>query len=325
MDFLKGVSQNWTASVTFRQLLANFSNTDRVEFVQFMEDIFFEELVWEQHCFEEIVQHAVMRDVLLWLLAGGQPSGETQGMLLADGVDRTGQKLQRLAIRLFATMFVPHRAFLERPASTHTHGETAMEQCLWDSGALKLDLLRHVPCTEDALQLARRVLLRHFERVELSTLEVAQLWPLGKWHLCRDAGLIGEGFKLLCGRWKALRVQPGLGGSVTSASHTWERREGEEALFTMFTDLEVWRLPPKDLLTPWVPGQILVSHVSAQCASMDETRRTLVEETRENLDEISHLNSTIKELTRRLEAVDSKSQAIMQQQADINDAVRQLR
>merc|ERR1711957_80206 len=85
------------------------------------------------------------------------------------------------------------------------------------------------------------------------------------------------------------------------------RRQTEETLFSMLSDLEVWRLPPSELMTPWVPGQILVSHVAAHCRSLQDRQQNLVIETRDNLDEIARLNSTIKDVTARLETVDIRS------------------
>jgi len=93
----------------------------------------------------------------------------------------------------------------------------------------------------------------------------------------------------------------------------------------MFTDLEVWRLPHRELLKPWVPGQVVACHVAAQCNELEDRQLTLVEETRENLEEIARLHAIIANLTSRLEATDARSQQCMQKQADLNDTLRHLR
>merc|ERR1712100_303529 len=105
---------------------------------------------------------------------------------------------------------------------------------------------------------------------------------------------------------EAIAVPAAKPGTVSGAAlkGSSSRRLAEELLFKMFTDLEVWRLPSKDLLTPWVPGQVLACHMAAQCRQLEESQATLVEETRENLEEISRLHTTISQLTARLEATD---------------------
>ncbi|CAE8618889.1 unnamed protein product [Polarella glacialis] len=86
-----------------------------------------------------------------------------------------------------------------------------------------------------------------------------------------------------------------------------------------------WRLPQTQLLTPWVPGQVLVAHVSAQYKELEERQLGLVDETRENLEEIARLNMVVAQLTSKLEATDIRSNQCMQKQADLNNTIRQLR
>jgi len=172
---------------------------------------------------------------------------------------------------------------------------------------------------------------------------LARDWPFGRWTLCRDPGLIGEAFALLSGCWRAVAGLPGLGDLagpppelvLTAAQAAGpdgallvgmgSRRAAQELLFKMFADLEVWRLPHRDLLTPWVPGQVLACHVAAQCSRLEDRQLTLVEETRENLEEIARLHAVIAQLSSRLEATDTRSQQCMQKQADLNDTLRHLR
>lgn len=192
---------------------------------------------------------------------------------------------------------------------------------------------------------------------------LAQLWPLGRWSFCHDPVLIGEALRFLSACWRALAELPGLGdlageppcdvaaaeadqadararvresrqtprhsgaGSLLGADLLGRhgRREAEELLFKMFTDLEIWRLPPRDLLTPWVPGQVLACHVAAQCRALEDRQITLVEETRENLEEITRLHAIIAQLTSRLEATDTRSSQCMTKQADLDEALRRMR
>jgi len=232
-------------------------------------------------------------------------------------------------------------------------------ECGWDTGALDPALLAHTPAAEDALQLVRYVLLhclrRRYRHADAQS--IARLWPLGRWTLCRDPLLIGEAFRFLVGCWRALAALPGLGDiagtlppSVAGGTNSdgdegrpvaagdgaivadgamlvgsGSRRVAEDLVFQMFSDLELWRLPNKDLLTPWVPGQVVACHVAAQCKQLEDRQKCLVEETRENLEEIARLHVTIAQLTARLEATDARSQQCMQKQSDLNDTLRQLR
>eukprot|EP00439_Symbiodinium_sp_Y106_P052708 s1640_g7.t1 len=77
-------------------------------------------------------------------------------------------------------------------------------------GDLDLPLLQHVPQTEDALQLSRRVLLRGLFRRQHAGVEndiptIVRLWALGRWPSCRDAALIGEAFSFACSCRRNLR------------------------------------------------------------------------------------------------------------------------
>ncbi|CAE8715655.1 unnamed protein product [Polarella glacialis] len=164
--------------------------------------------------------------------------------------------------------------------------------------------------------------------------------------------MIQEAFEWLCSCWRAVMTLPGradlaldqaqeshadaaipqgLPGSVLRAAlaslseEAGGRRDLEEMLFKMFTDLEIWRLPQTQLLTPWVPGQVLVAHVSAQYKELEERQLGLVDETRENLEEIARLNMVVAQLTSKLEATDIRSNQCMQKQADLKNTIRQLR
>lgn len=353
VSFLRGVRRQRLASITLRKILATYESMDRDDLCALIEDLLFDELLDEEHCHKAIVQHVLMRNLILWMRSGGVAGGARRGNLLFDPQASRAERLRQVGERLFAVAFVAQHGFLPSPF---------IEQCPWDSGALDLQILTHASATEDALQLARRVLLRCLQRdtakgkggdpedssgtkpIIKDAGTIAGLWPLGRWSLCRDVGLISEAFYFLSACWRAVVGLPGLGDISDSLSEeiiaggyrfgdidgaalvgAGSRRLAEELLFKMFTDLEIWRLPHKDLLIPWLPGQILSCHIAAQCQQLEERQVSLVEETLENLEEIARLNMTISQLNQRLEATDARSQQCMQKQADLNDHLRQLR
>jgi hypothetical protein len=366
ISFLRSVSKHRAASVTLRQMLAMYMSTDPEEVCDLVEHVFFAELMEEKHSSKVILKHAFIRDLVLWMRSGGNPDGARMGAgaLLPSSAEASALRLREVGVKLFAATFILHDGYLGDGSS----------ECPWDDGSLDLPLLEHVPQIEDALQLARRVLLHCLwrgaaeggDKYDVST--ITRLWRLGRWSYCQDVVLIGKALAFLSACWRALAGLPGLGdlagftvgddcrrcgtelrgarkcpkcdqprdvpgmptvvpnslsGATLMGSGT--RQNAEELLFKMFTDLEVWRLPSKDLLTPWVPGQVLTCHVVSQCRQLEERQTTLVQETKENLQEISRLQTTIAQLTARLEATDARSQQCMQRQADLNDTLRGLR
>ncbi|CAK8985217.1 unnamed protein product [Durusdinium trenchii] len=291
------------------------------------EDLLFDHLLDEAHSYQLILKHPLTEKLILWLYNGGGSSAVSS---------------QQVAEELFQVSFIPQGGFLcQDEASTSP----------WDGG-LDPKLLGKVPRTEDSLFLARKVLLRHFlppSRLKGTTPEdypgfvheMARLWPLGSWKQCRDQEMIREAFKFLARCWKALASLPGLGdlqgcSCIQRTEHegvllvgAGSRRRAEELLLQMFSDLEVWRLPPADLLTPWVPGQVLAAHVTAQCKELEDRLVSLVDETRENLEELSRLTSVMSggqptSMWQRLEATDQRSTQFMQKQAELNNTLRQL-
>jgi len=358
--FLRGVQRHYAASVTLRRMLARYASTDPSELCDLIEDFLFEELMAEEHAHQAILKHELTRHLILWMRSGGAPDGARDGALgfVPPGPDvpKEVKRLRAVGERLFAVAFTVHDAFLPRDDDGGARGlpkEAAglaaaapvTCTCPWDTGALDLPLVARTPPTEDALQLARRVLLRCVHRrhgggrPDIPAL--ARDWHLGKWSLCRDPALISEAFALLSRCWRATAGLPGLGdlagpppaasagalGNAATVPLVGEggRRIAEEMLFKMFTDLEVWRLPHTELLTPWVPGQVLAGHIMAQCNALEDRQLTLVEETRENLEEIARLHAVIAQLSGRLEATDARSQQCMQKQSDLNDTLRHLR
>ncbi|CAK9117039.1 unnamed protein product [Durusdinium trenchii] len=292
-----------------------------------IQDLLFDHLLDEAHSYQLILKHPLTEKLILWLYNGGGSSAVSS---------------QQVAEELFQVSFIPQGGFLcQDEASTSP----------WDGG-LDPKLLGKVPRTEDSLFLARKVLLRHFlppSRLKGTTPEdypgfvheMARLWPLGSWKQCRDQEMIREAFKFLARCWKALASLPGLGdlqgcSCIQRTEHegvllvgAGSRRRAEELLLQMFSDLEVWRLPPADLLTPWVPGQVLAAHVTAQCKELEDRLVSLVDETRENLEELSRLTSVMSggqptSMWQRLEATDQRSTQFMQKQAELNNTLRQL-
>eukprot|EP00747_Dinoflagellata_sp_TGD_P098896 gnl/TRDRNA2_/TRDRNA2_167586_c0_seq1.p1 gnl/TRDRNA2_/TRDRNA2_167586_c0~~gnl/TRDRNA2_/TRDRNA2_167586_c0_seq1.p1 ORF type:complete len:775 (+),score=146.66 gnl/TRDRNA2_/TRDRNA2_167586_c0_seq1:102-2426(+) len=280
----------------------------------------------------------------------------------AADADETIQRVRQVGSQLFAIAFVPHGGFLPvgltstsdtgAPHAADVTDSSKASECPWDTGALDLPLLAEVPYTEDAVQLSRRVILRSMhQRSRLEDVHAAtRHWPLGRWQQCRDPTLIGEAFLFLSSCWRALTSLPGLAeaadnpadglnGYARPNGSSYEvgdpdgtvlvgeggRLAAEERIFKMFSDIEIWRLPQEQLLTPWVPAQVLACHVSAQCKRLEDRQCSLVGEARENLDEIGRLQSVVNQLSAKLEATDHRSQQCMQKQADINDYIRQLR
>mmetsp|Transcript_105694 Transcript_105694/g.340730 ORF Transcript_105694/g.340730 Transcript_105694/m.340730 type:complete len:393 (+) Transcript_105694:182-1360(+) len=372
--FLRGVVRHRCASVVLRRMLAEYEAAPLEDVCELLEHFLLAEFAEEEHSHAVIVQHALMRDLVLWARSGGARGGARTGARAlggrskgdaadvegacagasraADGgssCSRSPRDVQRLrragalkhhdmtcrGERLFEMAFVPHDGLLPRPsdnASAADSGFVSDPSCPWDSGALDLLLLRRAPASEDSLQLVRRVLIRsmRLRGLEEDTREMALLWPLGRWPFCRDPALIGEAFRLLSDAWRRLAALPGLGDlagprPAHAGRDQGSRRVAEELLIKLFADLEVWRLPPKALLTPWVPGQVLVSHVASHCAKLEERQFALMEETRHNLEEITRLQAVVAGLASRLEVTNARSQQCMQRQTDVNETLRRLR
>ncbi|CAE8639909.1 unnamed protein product [Polarella glacialis] len=212
-------------------------------------------------------------------------------------------------------------------------GPPGVAECPWDSGDLDLPLLQHVPNTEDALHLSRRVLLRGLFRRQRAGVEndvptTVRLWALGRWRTCRDTELVSEALAFVSNCWRSLRAAKAASQQTAAEKdpecvQSWV--SDEEALFKMFSDLEFWRLQLKQLLTPWVPPQLLACHVASRCKQMDDQQRTLIEDNRANLAEINRLRQTISQLHSKLEVIDSRSVQSMQKQGEVVETHRTLR
>lgn len=330
-EFLREVSWHPQSSLALRRMLAGYASAEPLYIADLIEDLLFGELLDEPHSEQLILRHPLTEKLILWLLHDA-----------AEGVDATdADRLRKVGRRLFQVSFVPQNGFLPKEES---------DECPWDTGLLDAPLLSEAPMTEDSLSLARTVLLRRvlsLRRAEACfddedyqgfVPEIARLWPLGRWKQCRDPVQIGEALGFLSNCWKALASLPSFGdlcGSwpLRKAAVNREallfvgagsRRRGEEQLLQMFSDLEVWRLPQKALLNPWVPGQVLAAHVTAHCKELEDRQLSLVDEARENLEEINRLNTVVAQLKSRLEATDMRSTQCMQKQAEVNNILRHL-
>merc|ERR1712150_50686 len=102
-------------------------------------------------------------------------------------------------------------------------------------------------------------------------------------------------------------------------------QKDEEMLFHMFAELEFWRLHPKELLTPWVPPQLLTCHLAARCKVLDQQQTELAVENHSNLEEINRLRQVVDQLSAKLEVVDTRSVQSMQRQSELVDALRAVR
>mmetsp|Transcript_7606 Transcript_7606/g.17511 ORF Transcript_7606/g.17511 Transcript_7606/m.17511 type:complete len:693 (+) Transcript_7606:47-2125(+) len=330
-NYLREVSWHPASSVTLRRMLAGYGKSSPGYIADLIEDLLFGELLDEPHSEQLILEHGLAEKLLLWIQHDAKQGGSAED----------AERMHQVGKRLFQVCFLPQNGFLPREDGG---------ACPWDDGSLEPSLLAEVPLTEDSLALCRAVLLRHLlvvNRAEASfqdeayagfVHELARLWPLGRWKNCKDQTQIREAFLFLANYWKALASLPSLGDLQHSWSHrssassregllligAGSRRRAEELLLQMFSDLEVWRLPQHALLTPWIPGQVLAAHITAQCKELEDRQLSLVNEARENLEEIGRLTTVVSQLKSRLEATDLRSTQCMQKQAEVNNTLRHL-
>merc|ERR1712039_1047231 len=145
------------------------------------------------------------------------------------------------------------------------------------------------------------------------------------WSQCRDVMLISEAFVFVSNSWRALHeAKAAATWSTADESSATEWLASEESIFGMISELEFWRLQPKELLTPWVPPQLLACHISARCKLLDEQQRSLSEDNRNNLKEINRLRHLIGQLVAKLEVVDARSVQSTQKQSEVVDTLRTL-
>lgn len=350
VDFLCTVKTHRIASVVLRRLLARHESLSTRKLCNLL-DAVLEDFRFERHCEDLVLHHAIAQELVVFCRVRtrcvasadescqGSPRARTAGgsigLYAGSPNDPDAFRLRRVGEKLFAAVFVAHHGFLPLSEESESRGEhwpagpLGME-CPWDSGDLDLPLLHHVPTNDDSLHLSRRVLLRGLVRRQRAGLEsdvptVARLWTLGRWTCCRDGPLISEAFAFLTTCWRTLYSAKASSGWEGMARRSAEQLADEVSLFKMFSDLELWRLSPKDLLSPWVPPHVLACHLASRCRMLDEQQHVLVEDNRSNLEEINRLRQAVTQLYSKLEVVDTRSVQSMQKQAEVADTLRTLR
>eukprot|EP00927_Polykrikos_kofoidii_P061056 TRINITY_DN55948_c0_g1_i1.p1 TRINITY_DN55948_c0_g1~~TRINITY_DN55948_c0_g1_i1.p1 ORF type:complete len:918 (-),score=168.44 TRINITY_DN55948_c0_g1_i1:29-2782(-) len=348
VDFLCSVKTHRIASVVLKRLVGRHEMHSKADLSHVLEHILLDEFRSERYCQELIMNSAVARDLTVYCRVSTRSvahledppslnnSAEKSTGFSLVVVDADVLRLRKAGQKLFAAVFVTHAGFLPA-AEEESHERQDLNwttaECPWDNGDLDLPLLRHVPQTDEALHLSRRVLLRGLLRrqragVESDVPTTVRHWELGRWPLCREAGLIAEAFAFLGSCWRGLRADGAARPWPTQtadASAVEARLQNEEAVFQMFSDLEFWRLQPRDLLTPWVPPHLLACHLASSCKLLDEHQRAIAEENRQNLLEINRLRQRVRQLVSKLEAVDARSVHCVEKQAEVGDTLRTLR
>lgn len=92
----------------------------------------------------------------------------------------------------------------------------------------------------------------------------------------------------------------------------------------LFSQLQLWRLPPRRLLDPWLPGQVVMAGVAAQFVQLEAKRDALAEEGQFVASEVARLHELAGTLEERLERAGGASTLCMQRQADVNEAIKGL-
>jgi len=343
VNFLCSVKTHRIASVVLRRLLARHTSLDRIELCNLLEHMLLEDFRYETHCQDLVFNNALVQDIVVYCrvstraVAMPEEGGpNTSAVVPGSSGAADLLRLRQVGEKLFAAVFVIQNGFLplseepDRGSESWPAGPLGVAECPWDSGDLDLPLLKHVPHHEDALHLLRNVLLRGLFRRQRAGVEndvptTARLWALGRWPSCRDTALISDAFRCLSNCWRALRADKAGAKWRDEGQKQSGRLSDEESLFKMFSDLEFWRLQPRDLLTPWVPPQLLACHFAARCKLLDEQQRTLAEDNRGNLEEINRLRQTVEHLFVKLEAVDARSIQSAQKQIEVTDTLRTIR
>uniref|UniRef100_A0A7S4PYX1 Uncharacterized protein n=1 Tax=Alexandrium monilatum TaxID=311494 RepID=A0A7S4PYX1_9DINO len=351
VDFLGSVRMHRVASIVLRRILARYESLPRGEFCHLVEDVLLKDFHDVSHCIELVLVNSLIQDIVVYCRVRTRSVGHLEDKLPenenSEAVGGSGGpvspgdaellRVRKVGEALFAAAFVLHNGFLplteepDRKGENWPAGPLGVAECPWDSGDLDLPLLRHVPGSEDALHLLRRVLLRGLFRRQRAEIEndvptTVRLWELGRWPTCRDAVLISEAFGFVGNCWRTLhdaKAKATWGDDGKDGRANWVA--DEEDLYQMFSDLEFWRLQPKELLTPWVPPQLLACHIAARCKLLDEQQRAVFEDNRNNLVEINRLRLIVTQLFAKLEVVEKRSLQSSQKQAEVIQTVRSLR
>eukprot|EP00747_Dinoflagellata_sp_TGD_P025523 gnl/TRDRNA2_/TRDRNA2_131314_c0_seq2.p1 gnl/TRDRNA2_/TRDRNA2_131314_c0~~gnl/TRDRNA2_/TRDRNA2_131314_c0_seq2.p1 ORF type:complete len:880 (-),score=192.00 gnl/TRDRNA2_/TRDRNA2_131314_c0_seq2:88-2727(-) len=366
VDFLSDVKSQRAASMVLRRRLAKYETLDRAELCDLVGRVLLEEFYNEKHCHDLVISNPVIQDLVVHCrVATCDVAGRGGDLLLEPALCSTGEeaaaaaaevpedgsgaersefdaqlRLREIGRKLFNVTFTIQNGFL--PLNEDVVEETGAvkslrvalpekAECPWDSDKLDLPILAHVPMSDDALHLARQVLLRGLFRRQRANVDddvstTEKYWSLGRWSSCREPALIAQAFRFLSNCWRKLcSSKAAVGASEAKCHNRMEQIRAEESLFKMFSGLEFWRLQPKELLTPWLPPQVVICHISARCKHLDEQQRSLSEDNRQNLEEINRLRHTISQLSSKLEAVDSRSVQSMRQQSQVGETLRMLR
>lgn len=273
-----------------------------------------------------------LRNLVCYLCSGGEKK-KTKGSsgdkdkdkAAAVGTAAQVKHQQQLGAQLFALSFLAQGGFL--PPATEEERAGVSEELLdpWTADLLDIGLLAQispdgVAPTEDHLQLARRVLLQYLERhradLETDSKRLGQIWELGRWPICQDPVLICEAFSFLRFCWQALEARRSEFSVAAVTARTQD-------LFGMFIRLDFWRLPAKELLSPWVPAQLLSCNVLAQYKEFNLRVEELQRESDQNREEVVELQAQVEQLEKQLEVVDQRSLGNMEKQQRIDENVTQ--
>jgi len=339
VDFLCAVKAHRVAARVLRQLLSRYENLGRAELRHLLDHVLLKEFAVEPHFQELLLTNHLVQDLVVHCRVATRA---------AEHGNSDASKLREVGERLFAASFVHHHGFLPASATTADGCIAGTgDECPWDSGDLDLPLLAHAPQSEDSLHLARCVLLRGLLRRQSSGRDssvpaIQMVWPLGSWQSCRDAALVLEAFRFLKVIWMEQRQRqvaagvttpspaedsaPACSGAAVEAKVLLTQwATDQETLFAMFADLELWLLPPRELLTPWIPPQILASRIAHRCRELEEQQRAITAGNRANLEEINRLRQTVGQLSTKLDATDQRSLQSMQKQVEVGAALQALR
>jgi len=177
--------------------------------------------------------------------------------------------LKRFGEHLFGAIFVSHNGF---------PGEWTCPKALT---GLPIDILRNIIKTEDYLQLVRNAVLEHVEKnINLSISRFSEIWEYCHWPLCQDDKLIKRAIDFLSAICEA-------------------RPEEQSEVFPLYTRLQFWRLPAHVFMTPYIPAQLLTSHVVSLYRKLVEEVSVLQRSHVSNMAEINTLRRTLGEVATR--------------------------
>merc|ERR1740121_2447070 len=245
------------ASLGLRSLLERYESLTSGMVCHLLDWMLLEEFRSEKHCLELVLSNSLIRDIVVFCRTS------TRDVVGDDVAAQEAQRLRAVGEKLFAATFVMHTGFLplneeeprkegQAPKPQTSDAAPEDKECPWDTGDLDLPLLQHTPATEEALHLARRVLLRGLFRRQRAGVEndvptTVRYWPLGQWNQCRDVAQISEAFTFVTNCWRDLQAAKAASRwsdaeADPSVGTRWV--EDEESLFCIFSELELKSLQP---------------------------------------------------------------------------------